>query len=417
MAREEEEAAEEEEGKTESVCALLPNMPTYLFSQLLQLEDDLCKGFPNLDLNDGTRSSPKSSVFKPDASSCSPMSGGDAVSSVSSGQKTEGRRLARPQSLEPPASLHQANARQWERHSLSLVEGDLGCTASDPKLVNHPTLHVVPSSASPLSSRYKTELCRTYAECGTCKYGAKCQFAHGYDELRGLARHPKYKTEPCRTFHTIGICPYGTRCHFVHNLEEQLQSQRPKPEFRSQRPPLLKQSFSFAGFPSVPFIKESSVAYTRVPSASPPPGTLLSEMVVPGFLESSGVFSLVQDEGLELDHFFPSPDSGNCSFYCTSPTECNPAKLQGLAGVFPLASSSQLVSQPPSALPHLATGSRSLSSTSLSDLEGGCSSSSSHSGSESPIFESCGRRLPIFSQLSVPEKPAEENEDRLTLSC
>ena len=70
------------------------------------------------------------------------------------------------------------------------------------------------------TSRYKTELCRPFEENGTCKYGDKCQFAHGYWELRNLTRHPKYKTELCRTFHKVGFCPYGPRCHFVHNFEE-----------------------------------------------------------------------------------------------------------------------------------------------------------------------------------------------------
>lgn len=70
------------------------------------------------------------------------------------------------------------------------------------------------------TSRYKTELCRPYEEFGVCKYGDKCQFAHGPNELRTLARHPKYKTELCRTYHTVGFCPYGPRCHFVHNQDE-----------------------------------------------------------------------------------------------------------------------------------------------------------------------------------------------------
>ncbi|KAK7103075.1 protein TIS11-like [Littorina saxatilis] len=70
------------------------------------------------------------------------------------------------------------------------------------------------------SARYKTELCRPFEESGHCKYGEKCQFAHGYHELRNLSRHPKYKTERCRTYHTIGFCPYGPRCHFIHNEEE-----------------------------------------------------------------------------------------------------------------------------------------------------------------------------------------------------
>lgn len=96
----------------------------------------------------------------------------------------------------------------------------------------------------PNSSRYKTELCRPFEENGTCKYGDKCQFAHGVGELRTLSRHPKYKTELCRTFHTTGFCPYGPRCHFIHNSEDSkkcllttLQSNRSRPH--STSPPML----------------------------------------------------------------------------------------------------------------------------------------------------------------------------------
>ena len=80
-------------------------------------------------------------------------------------------------------------------------------------------------SMSEPASRYKTELCRPFEESGHCKYGDKCQFAHGGRELRTLSRHPKYKTELCRTFHTIGFCPYGPRCHFIHNEDERRLSQ------------------------------------------------------------------------------------------------------------------------------------------------------------------------------------------------
>ncbi|XP_044285347.1 mRNA decay activator protein ZFP36L2 [Varanus komodoensis] len=83
------------------------------------------------------------------------------------------------------------------------------------------------------STRYKTELCRPFEESGACKYGEKCQFAHGFHELRSLTRHPKYKTELCRTFHTIGFCPYGPRCHFIHNADER----RPAPSNGSANPP------------------------------------------------------------------------------------------------------------------------------------------------------------------------------------
>ncbi|GCC41684.1 hypothetical protein chiPu_0025722, partial [Chiloscyllium punctatum] len=67
---------------------------------------------------------------------------------------------------------------------------------------------------------YKTELCRRFTDSGLCKYGERCQFAHGLHELRLLPRHPKYKTEYCRTFHSLGFCPYENRCHFIHDEGE-----------------------------------------------------------------------------------------------------------------------------------------------------------------------------------------------------
>jgi butyrate response factor 1 len=69
-------------------------------------------------------------------------------------------------------------------------------------------------------NRFKTELCQSWIGTGTCRYGAKCQYAHGKDELRPIIRHPKYKTEICKTFSTSGQCPYGNRCRFVHQITE-----------------------------------------------------------------------------------------------------------------------------------------------------------------------------------------------------
>ncbi|KAJ7548017.1 hypothetical protein O6H91_08G113700 [Diphasiastrum complanatum] len=69
---------------------------------------------------------------------------------------------------------------------------------------------------SPPNNLYKTELCRSWEEAGSCRYGSKCQFAHGKEDLRPISRHPKYKTEICRTFTTNGTCPYGMRCRFIH---------------------------------------------------------------------------------------------------------------------------------------------------------------------------------------------------------
>lgn len=54
-------------------------------------------------------------------------------------------------------------------------------------------------------------------EFGYCKYGDKCQFAHGKEQLRYTQKHPKYKTEKCKSFWTTGTCRYGTRCKFLHD--------------------------------------------------------------------------------------------------------------------------------------------------------------------------------------------------------
>lgn len=70
-------------------------------------------------------------------------------------------------------------------------------------------------------NRYKTELCKSFTETGVCRYGTKCQFAHGKEEIRPILRHPKYKTEICKTFHTTGTCPYGIRCRFIHTRSKE----------------------------------------------------------------------------------------------------------------------------------------------------------------------------------------------------
>ncbi|XP_061560268.1 mRNA decay activator protein ZFP36L1b [Phycodurus eques] len=218
------------------------------------------------------------------------------------------------------------------------------------------------------SSRYKTELCRPFEENGSCKYGDKCQFAHGVHELRSLTRHPKYKTELCRTFHTIGFCPYGPRCHFIHNPEER-RGPPPLSAFNKMGCSRLQHSLSFAGFPSSGGSQDSPAL------VSPPPNRSTEDLTE----WSSDPFTYSRQEIASL--FGPSVGP---------PPVCEPQPPAPLSPTIPCffhpASDG-----PPSPL------------NSLSDQEGYQSSLGSQSGSESPLLDA-SRRLPIFSRLSVSDE-------------
>ena len=77
-------------------------------------------------------------------------------------------------------------------------------------------------------SMYKRELCKNWAESGFCRFGEKCQYAHGVDELseehhlylmeQMKQPNDKYKSQNCRAFYREKICMYGKRCHFRHEF-------------------------------------------------------------------------------------------------------------------------------------------------------------------------------------------------------
>jgi len=119
------------------------------------------------------------------------------------------------------------------------------CSASTANTKDQQKQHTVQTQQQQQSiqTRYKTELCRSYQENGICKYGEKCQFAHGHNELRNINRHPKFKTELCRTFHAMGYCPYGPRCHFVHdNIQEMALLQQYQQQLKASQTPVKQQN-------------------------------------------------------------------------------------------------------------------------------------------------------------------------------
>ncbi|XP_014348939.1 mRNA decay activator protein ZFP36 [Latimeria chalumnae] len=249
-----------------------------------------------------------------------------------------------------------------------------------------------------LSNRYKTELCNTFQEMGFCKYGAKCQFAHGLEELRVLNRHPKYKTEFCYKYRMYGACPYGSRCNFIHDPEEERLSMGTRPE-----PHRLRQSVSYHGAPgprstSPPGLLELS-AFTRAPSVSPPPSDLLSPTFYGTALPSHPGRHSTRLHSEPLPQFFMHSQPTCCSCRCgkgMSP----PASAKAL----PLAASLHTQNN---FFPSQQVMTRVPSANSLSDQDG-YSSCSSLSGSESPVSDlgtcsssGANKRLPAFSRLSI----------------
>lgn len=68
-----------------------------------------------------------------------------------------------------------------------------------------------------VAQNYKTEVCRSHRQTGTCEYGKSCQFAHGIQELRPRHYGVKYKTQECKNYHAEGYCRFGSRCKFIHD--------------------------------------------------------------------------------------------------------------------------------------------------------------------------------------------------------
>ncbi|KAG4300670.1 hypothetical protein PCK1_003099 [Pneumocystis canis] len=130
---------------------------------------------------------------------------------------------------------------------------DMHSDPLDPILDTHSMHSKKSSSSSVKTNLYKTELCRNWEENGECRYGLKCQFAHGHSELRSLLRHPKYKTSPCKTFTEIGSCPYGQRCCFSH-IKELVKPGRidATQSFENTIPPHTRLFFSKISNPSDP---------------------------------------------------------------------------------------------------------------------------------------------------------------------
>ena len=85
-------------------------------------------------------------------------------------------------------AVQQAMAARLQPYPYNVATQNLPAESGSPTSSSGQT---GPSANNRKLGLYKTELCRSWEEKGTCRYGTKCQFAHGEDELRTVSRHPK----------------------------------------------------------------------------------------------------------------------------------------------------------------------------------------------------------------------------------
>ncbi|KAJ9178086.1 hypothetical protein P3X46_009998 [Hevea brasiliensis] len=102
------------------------------------------------------------------------------------------------------------------------------------------------SSSSPGISVYKTELCRSWEEFGQCRYGSKCQFAHGKEELRPTCFPMKSKAEThAFKSHTAASYSFGQKSRFLM-AEGAVAASHSKPEYRNRSPNIASSSITLA---------------------------------------------------------------------------------------------------------------------------------------------------------------------------
>ncbi|GAA96739.1 hypothetical protein E5Q_03410 [Mixia osmundae IAM 14324] len=139
-----------------------------------------------------------------------------ALASIAAGSRDTSLLTALSNTLDESSGWGSKEIAQLDEY-LRIANLRAAYESSTGKLSVNPDEPLGPSPNNRKFALYKTELCRSWEEKGACRYGNRCQFAHGQKELRIVSRHPRYKTECCRSYWVTGQCPYGKRCCFIHH--------------------------------------------------------------------------------------------------------------------------------------------------------------------------------------------------------
>ena len=135
--------------------------------------------------------------------------------------------------LESQKDLDNLNAKERERKNSYYIENDSTGDEMSPEKKNakkklrknKKKKNKAPfkGEAKDFKIKYKTELCKFFEIDGKCKYGDKCAYAHGKENLRSkVTNTTAYRTKKCTQFFETGYCPYGSRCQFAHQLKSNI---------------------------------------------------------------------------------------------------------------------------------------------------------------------------------------------------
>ncbi|GAB5372494.1 hypothetical protein AAMO2058_001670600 [Amorphochlora amoebiformis] len=94
------------------------------------------------------------------------------------------------------------------------------CTPS-PQSIRSLSALVTPDCKRGGKTKYKTEICDQWMCFGVCKFGQRCDFAHGSDQLCSRILGKNFKSMMCpelfaRNSFRKRNCRYGDRCTFAH---------------------------------------------------------------------------------------------------------------------------------------------------------------------------------------------------------
>ncbi|CAL8107870.1 unnamed protein product [Prunus armeniaca] len=166
----------------------------------------------------------------------------------------------------PPSIVYRTPVRGVQREEVLVMDGVLVTGGGRSARSASDLLSSSSSSDSSGKILYKTDLCRSWEDSGSCRYTSKGQIAPGKEKPRPTRFPVKNKSEAlmCKSYTGTGLCTPSPKSHFVH--------------------PVMAIS-----------VTEAASATTQAASSTAPKATMKTPTTTISFLDWSP-----QDDGIEV---------------------------------------------------------------------------------------------------------------------